>query len=212
MRRPPANKLGGSAACHYCGRPVREDSCRQERLGWYCVQRGLLLGEGVVLFSPQPTPEPWKTDPEVLAAADAVAAAETAWDAANDAWLAANRAIAEDRLLATRSDPNDVVLMLGSGLMSSRKHARQRQRLVDAEAQARGQRKAAGAEVVKARVAHHEAVRAASTRDVTPTGSHGEVVPARRERSSRRSPRPDGGRQGQQGVDAGGQGQGQAPP
>lgn len=215
MRVPRENKAGPTAAaakCHYCNRTVSDDSCRQERSGWYCLQRGLILGEGVRLFGPQPNPEPWKTDPEVIAAEAAVVAAETAWDAANDAWLTANRAMAEHRLLATRSDSNDVVLMLDSGLMFSRKHARKRQQLLDAEAQAREQRRAAETKVVKARVAHHEAVRVASTRDVTPAGSHGEAVPARRERSSRRSPRPDGGRQGRQGVDEGGQGQGQGPP
>ncbi len=133
--------------CHHCGRTVSDRSCRQEIAGWFCWQNGLILGEGVELFSPEPEPRPWLDDPAVIAATAAETAANEQYDAASVAWEIAIRKLAEHGITSGGFHP-------AAGNPDERDDTRARRKLVRLEAAARTQRDTAAATLMKARVAH----------------------------------------------------------
>lgn len=138
--------------CHHCGRTVSDRSCRQETAGWFCWQYGLILGDGVELFGPEPEPSPWKDDPTVIAAAQGETAAQEEYDAANVAWETAVRKLAEQKILTT-FDPRQ-----GWNNPDNKKDTRGRDKQMKAEVAARQQRDNAGAALAKARVAYQRAL------------------------------------------------------
>jgi hypothetical protein len=87
-----------TARCHLCGRVVGRKSCRQEDSGWYCVQRGLLLGIGVEVITPEKPVEPWVDDPALLAATEAETKAQRDYEDADTRWMCALKKLSEHRI------------------------------------------------------------------------------------------------------------------
>lgn len=158
MRYLDANKAAApkQTKCHYCGRPVTPRSCRQELLGWFCWQLGLILGEGVQLFTsePEPEPEPWKNDPILIRAAAEETAAEQEYDTATTNWLNTITAITEHRL-TTVLHPRDGWISPDSQSLTS--DDRRRRQLAGDENKARRRREQAGLTLTAARVARNAA-------------------------------------------------------
>jgi hypothetical protein len=145
--------------CHYCDRVVGRKSCRQEDGGWYCQQRGLLVGVGVEILVPEQTPEPWKNDPALLAATEAEEAAQRAYDDADIAWMRALRKLSEHRIRT--ADELQYTPALGWDFKATN---RGKQKLKDAETITRQKRDDAGEALQAARV-NYSAALAAAPRD-----------------------------------------------
>lgn len=181
MRIPSANKAasvpGAGERCHHCNRQVGWPHCRMEPHGWYCVQRGLQLGEGVDLDVPAPVIEPWELEPTVLGAAEAEATALTAFEQADAAWRTAYQRLHQRNPQAERW------VMSGAGSEPSRGEEEGRwllhvgglrfwrtgtvRALMDAENEAKTRRDEAGEALGAARAAHHDVLQQAQWRHRT---------------------------------------------
>lgn len=154
--------MSAAARCHYCRSPVGWPGCRQEHYGWYCVQRGLQLGEGVELVVPEPPSAPWEQAPEVLAAAEAETLAEAEYATADAAWRTAYQQLSDRRI-------HTAFWTFDRGQFLPRKGQPKDQGLIDAEAETKTRREDAAEVLRAARVAHHDALTAAEWQHRTTT-------------------------------------------
>jgi hypothetical protein len=145
-----------TARCHRCGRVVGRKSCRQEDSGWYCVQRGLLVGVGVEIITPQPIPQPWKDNPALLAATKAEEQAQQTYDRADMEWMRVLGTLAEHRIQTA-----DELRYTPTQGWAFKTTDRNQKKLTEAEATARQRRDDAGETLQAARVAYSAALASA---------------------------------------------------
>ncbi|MFE3925601.1 hypothetical protein [Streptomyces sp. YIM B13508] len=130
--------------CEYCNRAVGDLSCREVKLGWYCLMRGLVMDDSKLIH---PTPEPvGRAEQKIIDEyAPLIADAERLVDARLAAFTAAQNAHLSALLECARTGTGTGrwhVVGVNEDLdvpwgRRKRLSAREQQRLIDAEEAAR---------------------------------------------------------------------------